>query len=829
MSLLAVIPGLAPGLLALLPQILLLLFALVVLLLSPRTWWRTLVYSCRRPQWILALLLGAGACWLGISKISSSWPAPAAGEVRKPHVGDFTAGDSRYSFLRPGLQGPAIGVEVEALSVEGPQGARELLSPGRIFRVSETGAISCVPFSGSEAAWEIPSPGAAGLLFPLVGVGRNAAGRDLPDCLLALSTAGAGTRARVIDADRGTILSTVLLEDRAVLPPVVVDELAVVTCRDSVVAFSLAGLPREGHSIEWKAPLPAGGVAALSGDEDGHVFLLGDHLSALDIVTGEPVADLPLGEQGSGVGRRGIRTHQGLVYLLQEGAGIKARGRIFCFGLLGSSFEKSWELELPGLEAAGVALFGGKLGCLSRPGGELVLLDAATGQRLGGKTYSPAIPLGLAADLSACYVVLSGGKVSRFSHIRQREDWRLGPGADWVASQPGTGAPLLRSGRLYLRGEGHVFVLAESGEEEGPAGWVSARADGGRSGNSDRRRGPLAAEVLWRVKLPGGAAGSDSRELDPVIPLGEKLICWGENDGGGKIFSLGRNGKPLDSMDLAARPVSAVSNGARLFILSGEAAASRGPARLSSLEIPGVKIRQAWERELPGPGRGRLCMSGGGIVVPGADSILLVDAADGKTTWERRDLGQAKAVHPLGRDLLVVHGESLLLVDSSSGQTLRNFPGPAGELLSIASVGRRLFLASKRNRASRLDAFLSDTGGLLWSRRLGEDLQVELASMEDCLVVADTAELVSFGPGKGEQLQEFSPGTKWNAVPALAMGMMVAIDGGRLVALDPVLGGEIWSLELGDADPFSSVSIIAGRVYLRSAGELLCAGQEEAP
>ena len=43
MSLLAVIPGLAPGLLALLPQLLLLLFALVVVLLSPRTWWRALV------------------------------------------------------------------------------------------------------------------------------------------------------------------------------------------------------------------------------------------------------------------------------------------------------------------------------------------------------------------------------------------------------------------------------------------------------------------------------------------------------------------------------------------------------------------------------------------------------------------------------------------------------------------------------------------------------------------------------------------------------------------------------------------------------------------
>ena len=56
MSLLAVIPGLAPGLLAFLPQFLLLLFALFVVLLSPRTWWRVLGYTVRRPKW--ALLLG---------------------------------------------------------------------------------------------------------------------------------------------------------------------------------------------------------------------------------------------------------------------------------------------------------------------------------------------------------------------------------------------------------------------------------------------------------------------------------------------------------------------------------------------------------------------------------------------------------------------------------------------------------------------------------------------------------------------------------------------------------------------------------------------------
>ena len=95
MSLQAVIPGLAPGLFALLPQILLLLFALVVLLLSPRTWWRTLVYSLRRPQWILGLVLALGACWLASSAVSFTWPDPVAGEVRQLNVGELPAGDSR--------------------------------------------------------------------------------------------------------------------------------------------------------------------------------------------------------------------------------------------------------------------------------------------------------------------------------------------------------------------------------------------------------------------------------------------------------------------------------------------------------------------------------------------------------------------------------------------------------------------------------------------------------------------------------------------------------------------------------------------------------------
>ncbi|MEE3198620.1 MAG: hypothetical protein VX254_01225, partial [Planctomycetota bacterium] len=79
MSLQAVIPGLAPGLFALLPQVLLLLFALVVLLLSPRTWWRTLVYSLRRPQWVFAIALAVAACWFARSVLSSIWPVPVAG------------------------------------------------------------------------------------------------------------------------------------------------------------------------------------------------------------------------------------------------------------------------------------------------------------------------------------------------------------------------------------------------------------------------------------------------------------------------------------------------------------------------------------------------------------------------------------------------------------------------------------------------------------------------------------------------------------------------------------------------------------------------------
>ncbi|MEC7923031.1 MAG: PQQ-binding-like beta-propeller repeat protein, partial [Planctomycetota bacterium] len=165
----------------------------------------------------------------------------------------------------------------------------------------------------------------------------------------------------------------------------------------------------------------------------------------------------------------------------------------------------------------------------------------------------------------------------------------------------------------------------------------------------------------------------------------------------------------------------------------------------------------------------------------------------------------------------------LLLVDAASGETLREFPGSDQQITSVAASAGILYIT----RGTSLEAVSRDRGELLWSRRLEDHLGVGAASFEKFLLVADRGRLASLDPGKGKELRAFLPSSYWNSPPALALGMMVAVDGDRLVALDPLLGEEIWSLELGTGQVFSSVSIIDGRVYLRSPGELVCAGQED--
>ncbi len=824
MSLQAVIPGLAPGLFALLPQVLLLLFALVVLLLSPRTWWRTLVYSLRRPQWVFAIALAVAACWLARSAVSSIWPDPVAGEVRRLNVGEFAAGDSRYSSSRSAVQGPSFAVTVESYPLALPPGTKDILTAEHIFRVDGgSGVISCESLSAGEVLWKTGSGPGEQLLFPLRRVERKADGRDLPDSLLALSVGGEGAILRVIDAGRGGLLATAQLGNGVVLPPVVIDEMAVITCKDSLRAFSLPGLSLDKSSPAWEVSLPAAGVVTLSGDENGHCFLLGESLSALDIETGELVASLPIGGLALTDRLPGIRVHRGLVYLLMAGSGLGSReGGIACFEMIGSSFEKRW--ERPGtVEADSVVLFAGKLGFLD-PDNKLAILDASTGESLDLEDYSPARPLGLTADLSACYVVLSTGAVSRFSHIRGREDWRVTLGPPRAELSPGLSQPLLRDGKVLVAGQKRVFLLSEPAIEEGPAGWVAARADGGRSGNPDQRQGPIAGRILWRKKMPT----SNPAEGVAVIPLGGRIITFGEHAGGGRLLCLEHTGELVDSMDLARMPTGAVSTASRLVLALGGEASSRGAGELLGLEISGLKIRQTWARAVEGPGRGGLCLVDGGVVVAAGDALLLANPADGKTAWERRDLGQATAVCPLGRELLAAHGGLLLLLDAASGETLREFPGSNQAISSVAGSAGILYITRGSDQATSLEAVSGDRGELLWSRRLEDHLGLGSASFEKFLLVADRGKLASLDPGKGKELRAFLPSSAWNSPPALALGMMVAVDGDRLVALDPLLGEEIWSLELGTAQVFSSVSIIDGRVYLRSSGELVCAGQEDA-
>ena len=828
MSLLAVIPGLAPGLLALLPQLLLLLFALVVVLLSPRTWWRALVYSVRRPQWLLGLVLFAGGCWFVQEKLSGTWPGPVAGKALPARVGEFSVGGSRSSLGGSRAQGPAQGVTVESYPLASPLGDNDLLAGERIFRVAGTGGISCARLADGEPLWALEKLEPP--LFPLVLAGRGGPGRELPGYLLALSAAGGGTELRVIDADRGAVLAIVGLEDHAVEAPIVVDEMAVIACRGSLQALSLLGLPRERAAVAWKVPMAAGAIAALAGDENGHCLVLGENLFAVNIATGILVATANLGGLAPAGRRLELRAHRGLIYLFSSASGAGGGGGISCLELLGSSFEKRWGLETPAIMTTGFALSSDKLAYLTadgKGGGALHLVEAATGRQLPGLVCSRQVPLALSADLSACYMVLSDGGLSRFSHVRGREAWRARLGAGDVVAGTGSRPPLLRNGSVLVAGDRSVFLFAESEAGGEVGGWSALRGGAGRGGNSDPRRAPLGGKLLWRKELAGGGRRALLPQLDPVVVLEGNIVSFETGPAGGRLLYLGSEGEQLGELELGALPESLVSNGRRLFLSSrGQGA----PGELLAVEVSAGKLKVSWRRPAPGARAAELCLLGDGCVVAGAESLVMVDTVDGEMTWERADLGAVEALCPSGRELVIARGRALLLVDAASGATLRTFPERKSKIRSVARVGGNLYLSSGLGREALLEAFSKDTGELLWKSALGGGPGAGVAAGEDCLVVEDVQALVSVAPTDGGRLSSFSSATGWRGAPALALGMAVAVDGTRLVAVDPVLGGELWSLELkelANEERLSSVSIIDGRIYLRSASELFCVGEEE--
>ncbi len=817
MSLLAVIPGLAPGLLALLPQLLLLLFALFVVLLSPRTWWRALGYTVRRPKWALLLVLTAGGCWYAPQGLAFIWPEPVAGEPLAGRVGGFSNGDATSSPRNLRRQGPARGVKADSYRLSVPVGGGDLLAGERIFRFSaKTGNLSCERFVDGESLWELKLPKAP--LFPPLLVRREAGGSELPGYLLVLSASGSQTELRIVDADGGALLAVARLEGLATQEPTVIDEMVVIACHGSLQALSLLELSLAGNPPSWKVPPPVGAEVVLAGDENGHCFVLGDSLAAVDIETGEVVASAGAEVFASSGEKLELRIHQGLVFV--SGGSPTAGGRIRCLQLIGSSFEKRWEIDAPGLVPGGFVLCAGKLAYLAanvKGGGELRVLDAATGRGLSQMSYSSQAPRAVSADLSACYVVLSDGRLSRFSHIRGREEWRVSLGAAGAISETDSRPPVLWDGKILVARGRELIQLSEEEEGVGIPGWTGIRGGPGRGGNPDPRLAPLRGGLLWR-RLTADAPG---KEPGPVVPLGDAIAFVETGPGGSRLRCLDRAGKWAGELELGAFAGAMVSRGERLFLLSGV----KGEAGvLIAVDKSSEGLDVAWRRPVRGALEADICLDDEGCVIAGSSALVMVDIEDGAPAWERADLGGAAALCPSGRELAVARGRTLLLVDPESGNTLGALPQRKSEIRSIAHAGRRLYLESQ----GVLEAFSRDTGELLWSRPCVQGSGPDLVAGPDSLVLSGMEELLSVDPDNGADRLSFPSRTGWRAPPALALGMAVAVDGMTVIAFDPMLGGEVWRLDLEGRDIVALpalVSIIGSRVYIRSADELVCIGE----
>ena len=167
----AVIPGLAPGLVAILPQLFLLVVATMAMLFSPRTWWRLTLTAVRHPIRTGGVGLAVALLYFGSRGVKDLLPRSEAGLEIPNSVAGFALGDP-YAERRRGYGlGPISSPQSVACrwSENGRrQSAIQLTNLGERVLVLLDGRtrVACFDPLGSRAVWEVSleEPVAAGPL-----------------------------------------------------------------------------------------------------------------------------------------------------------------------------------------------------------------------------------------------------------------------------------------------------------------------------------------------------------------------------------------------------------------------------------------------------------------------------------------------------------------------------------------------------------------------------------------------------------------------------------------------------------------------------------------
>ncbi len=835
----AVIPGLAPGFVAILPQLLLFLVTTMALLFSPRTWWRALVAAARRPLWSAATLIVCVGIVAGGSQLLARLPRPTAGAELASSVAGFAIGDAAAGRVRGHGVGPLASPRVDVLRAPSSGGVA----------LPET-VSSLAPFDGGVSAAGVPGEGALG-----VGLDRRTIFRidaqsvtarwssTLPGSLAAdplafrrVRSALAGARdddetesvvangivalyaddggvlaLALLDGENGATIGQLELESLAGPASIaLVDERLVIAGSRSIACVTIADPGRP--SRLWSAARRPGRVVGLCGDESGRYFLLDETALAVgDLAGGEPVDLARL----DGLLPARLAARSGRAYVLATETDDSAAAQLLCV-----------DPAMPGRPVWSVRVDRPVLDEIAAgpPGVVLTLADRIEiRDPLIGSTRSrmplPAAPR-VAAVLGglSCFVALDDGRIVRCSPALGGVEWSVDSASGAIAGLVVAGDRLVASA-----GDG-VCVVSSAGEDDLP--WSHAGGSAARRGTCDPEEAPLSAELLWSRPAVVAGAPIDARGAIP-LPLDNDWVVVAGSASGCRIERLAaRDGRSIAEMTVDGKPLGAVRLGRRVVVAlhrpEGDAVVCLDAG------VEGSRLATLWEVTVDGlAGPAPLVATRDQVVVSLEAALVSLSALDGTRRW--RSAAAPGASSPVVTGGLVVvsasreaAGDTLVALELAGGDLAWERRAEKGSW-GAPSASEDLSAPLRSDGATTLVALDTTDGTPLRQRELAVEVEIPLAIGEDGVVTrsVDGATLFASWDGDVARVQRTEPvsgARDSGAAPIAAFGLVVVADGAAVRAIDPVTLDEVWRVRLPAT--IGSMAMARGRILALTDGGL---------
>ena len=641
----AVIPGLAPGLAALLPQ----LFALAVLTLSvvfsPRAWWNGFRACLRRP---FRTLVVTGAVFIvylmGSALVRNVTPRPGAPLAARTN--GYPTGDARASGLDANGRGPFAPPTLDVTELD------ETVAPNRslcwdafvLLETRERNRLIAYARESLERAWSVDFDGnIVGKPFPFERAGNRRLHNARAGLLVVTAAEDSGDVELL--TRRGSALSLTTLDSPPQLATLVDDVLLVVSDR-SVTGFRLHHRLRE----EWQVARAPRAALDIAGDNSGHYYLLdanGMHIGHLDGQPLERAVDLD-GEQPVDLA---VRAERVAILSTRNLAGAaSSQLRLYDPALR----TVLWERSL-GADATHVSF--APFGIVVAFSQHVTVHDPSDGSRRQRWNVGAPIRGVPRVTRHSCFTLSDDGRVHRFAPAFSAPRWGhdLGDALGRVRDELFPDTDLIVAGtRLWLTQADRVAQLNdEIRDVAAPGGhW---RLDARRSGAQGTEL-PLQIAVAWRQEL---STQLDSRAGGvAMLPFASGWLLGYDDEFVTYLQFLSHDGEHFELERLDGRCCGLVRQGDRVFCATQTASDASVYAYTVQLaedaELPAAP-RLLWHQPLETLSSEHvLCAADDLLVVCLEASTVGLAASSGTRLWESTRVAGGAAPLVSGGRVVVV-------------------------------------------------------------------------------------------------------------------------------------------------------------------------------